>query len=506
MLLFSIDNIGSLSLVEVCAGIASLLSLWFIITTLVAWYRLRHIPGPFLASFSHLWVVKSTLFGTLCKDFSGLRKYGPLVRIAPNRILTSDPEILRRIASVRSTYGKDEWYNAVKFTPDDENMITILDNPTHDQRKAKTIKGYSGRANNGLEHTIDSLVAHFIDVVRRKHISKSETRYVDFTSLSRYFTLDIITRLAYGKSFGFLEANEDLYEYTAHMDKTLKRVNLCQEIPFLRWIVFSRPFHALFGVKPTDEKGVGKMMGVTQAIINERFQDEKPVDDMLGSFIHHGLTADECGSEAILQVIAGADTTALAIRTTLMYIVATPRVYSQFKTMIKQCVERNEVSTPITYEEAQKLPYLKAIILEGIRIRSPTSYGHYKKTPPEGDTINGIFIPGGTGIGHNSLALTRSEAIFGEDVEVFRPERFLECDEKKKAERALAIDIIFGNGRWMCAGKFIAMMELHKVFFEFLRVFDFQLINPAKGWEEEFYFSPFQTNMWVAITETETSE
>lgn len=62
--------------------------------------------------------------------------------------------------------------------------------------------------------------------------------------------------------------------------------------------------------------------------------------------------------------------------------------------------------------------------------------------------------------------MTRSEAIFGEDVEVFRPERFLECDEKTKDERASTIDIIFGNGRWMCAGKPIVMMELHKVFFE----------------------------------------
>lgn len=74
------------------------------------------------------------------------------------------------------------------------------------------------------------------------------------------------------------------------------------------------------------------------------------------------MTAQECGSEAMLQLLAGSDTSAITIRTTLMYIVATPRVYSQLKTMIKQCVERNEVSAPITYEEAQKLPYLKVYI------------------------------------------------------------------------------------------------------------------------------------------------
>lgn len=58
-------------------------------------------------------------------------------------------------------------------------------------------------------------------------------------------------------------------------------------------------------------------------------------------------------------MIAGTDTTAGAIRSTLMYIMATPRVYSRLKSMIKQCVERNEVSSPISYGEAQKLPYLQ---------------------------------------------------------------------------------------------------------------------------------------------------
>ncbi|KAI0853287.1 cytochrome P450 monooxygenase [Daldinia vernicosa] len=507
MTLLSIDKISPPSLVGACVGFASLFSVWYIITTIVAWYRLRHVPGPFLASLSHLWVAKSIVFGTIQNDFSGLgTKYGTVVRVAPNYILTSDPEILRRIASARSNYGKDEWYETIRFAPEHRTMVTILGNSAHDQRKAKALKGYNGRENADLEYAIDSQIAHCVDVVRRKYLSGSETRPVDFASLSRYFTLDIITRLAYGQAFGFLDADGDLYEYTIRIDKALKTRNLCQEVPFLKHIIFSRPFHALFGPKPTDEKGIGKVMGITQKIIGERFKDANPPDDMMGSFIRHGMTEDECRSEAMLQILAGADTTAVAIRTTLMYIVATPRVYSRLKTMIRQCVERNEVSTPITYEEAQKLPYLKAIILEGIRMRSPAPYGHYKKTPPEGDVINGIFIPGGTAIGHNSIAMTRSKAIFGEDVEVFRPERFLEGDEKTKAERAFTIDIIFGNGRWTCAGKPIVMIELHKVFFEFLRVFDFQIVNPGKGWDENLYFVYFQSNMWVAITKAEKNE
>ena len=108
----------------------------------------------------------------------------------------------------------------------------------------------------------------------------------------------------------------------------------------------------------------------------------------------------------------------------------------------------------------------QAVIWEGFRLRTPFTYGHYKLVPPEGDIINGIFIPGGTAIGHNTLAMARKESIFGKDVDIFRPERFLECSEAQKIEMERTLDMAFGGGRWMCAGKVVALMELNKVFFE----------------------------------------
>lgn len=63
-------------------------------------------------------------------------------------------------------------------------------------------------------------------------------------------------------------------------------------------------------------------------------------------------------------------------------------------------------------------------------------------------------------------AMMRQESIFGSDVQLFRPERFLECSEDKKAEMARTVDLVFGYGRWMCAGKTLALVELNKIFFE----------------------------------------
>lgn len=99
-------------------------------------------------------------------------------------------------------------------------------------------------------------------------------------------------------------------------------------------------------------------------------------------------------------------------------------------------------------------------------MRPPAPYGHYKVVPPGGDTLNGMFIPEGTAVGHNSFSMMRRQDIFGADVEIFRPERWLECSDAQRQQMDRTIDIHFGGGRWMCAGKIVAYTELNKIYFE----------------------------------------
>jgi cytochrome P450 len=66
-------------------------------------------------------------------------------------------------------------------------------------------------------------------------------------------------------------------------------------------------------------------------------------------------------------------------------------------------------------------------------------------------------------------AIMQKESIFGDDIAEFRPERFLECDKAKRHEMDQAIDTAFGGGRWMCAGRNVAVMEMNKLIFEVRR-------------------------------------
>ncbi len=89
-----------------------------------------------------------------------------------------------------------------------------------------------------------------------------------------------------------------------------------------------------------------------------------------------------------------------------------------------------------------------------------------KVVPPEGDTINGVFVPGGTEIGQCAWAMQRSKKVFGEDSNVFRPERWLEAKEEKLERMERTFGLLWGYGKYSCPGKIIALMELNKVFSE----------------------------------------
>jgi len=114
------------------------------------------------------------------------------------------------------------------------------------------------------------------------------------------------------------------------------------------------------------------------------------------------------------------------------------------------------------------MPYLQAVIKEGLRIFPPVTGIMNKDVPSMGDTYKDIFLPPGTKIGYSVFGLFRNVSIWGKDVDVFRPERWLvevEGEEKVRKQEA-ALDLVFGYGRWQCLGRNVALMELNKVFVE----------------------------------------
>lgn len=112
------------------------------------------------------------------------------------------------------------------------------------------------------------------------------------------------------------------------------------------------------------------------------------------------------------------------------------------------------------------MPYLQAVIKEGLRIHPPVVGLMSKEVPKGGDTFKGTYLPEGTHIGYCAWGLYRREETWGEDRHEFRPERWLESSPEKLKEMEGTLELVFGYGRWQCLGRNVALMELNKVFVE----------------------------------------
>jgi cytochrome P450 len=90
----------------------------------------------------------------------------------------------------------------------------------------------------------------------------------------------------------------------------------------------------------------------------------------------------------------------------------------------------------------------------------------FKEVPAGGDTVNGLYVPGGTGIGWSAFGLMRNKKVWGDDAKLFRPERWLEGSAEEIRKREIDVEMVFGYGKYQCLGKNVASLELNKVFVE----------------------------------------
>ncbi|ORY14838.1 cytochrome P450 [Clohesyomyces aquaticus] len=467
------------------------------------WYRLRKFPGPWLGKFSYAYMANAVWHGKMNLVYADVsKKYGPLARIGPNDLLTSSPAIIRHMSSARSPYTRGSWYEAMRMDPYVDSVFSEMDVHVHDKRRAKMASAYSGKENPNLEGDIDDQVSALLGLIRRKYLSSGEkTRPMDFGRKAQFFTLDVITKVSYGKEFGYLDQDTDVHDYVKTTEDLVPWLTVCAVVPFMNAFMNRSWVKGKFGPGPEDKSGMGKLMGVARAVVQERFGEKKVEKrDMLGAFVKNGIEQRQMEAEVHFQIIAGSDTTATAVRATFLRLLTSPRVLAKLQKELDYAGRNGRLSSPITNAEAKALPYLQAVIKEGLRVHPPFTGLLMKKVPPGGDTIDGQYIPEGTRIGHNTWAVQR-DPIYGEDVEVFRPERWIEANGEKVLRMEQNLDLVFGYGRWGCLGKTVAYIELNKIFVELLTNFEFELLDSDKPWRSVNFNLFMQDHMWLRVTE-----
>jgi cytochrome P450 family 89 subfamily A len=148
---------------------------------------------------------------------------------------------------------------------------------------------------------------------------------------------------------------------------------------------------------------------------------------------------------------AGTDTTSTGLQWIMAELVKNPAVQERLHDEIKATCGDGEVSE----EAVPKMPYLKAVILEGLRKHPP---GHFVllHRAKEDMKVGGYLIPKGATVNFMVAEMGRDEE--WKRAMEFTPERFLEGVDMNGSKKIRMMP--FGVSRRICAGLSIAMLYL----------------------------------------------
>jgi hypothetical protein len=112
-----------------------------------------------------------------------------------------------------------------------------------------------------MENSINVQIAKLIHLIETKYLSTSHSyRPIDFGEKASFFTLDVISDLAFGQAFGYLDRDEDVYDYLKITQSFIPIMMLISNVPSLADLLQS---NLLRGLLPSesDKLGFGAFIG-----------------------------------------------------------------------------------------------------------------------------------------------------------------------------------------------------------------------------------------------------
>ncbi|KDQ62322.1 hypothetical protein JAAARDRAFT_30217 [Jaapia argillacea MUCL 33604] len=167
-----------------------------------------------------------------------------------------------------------------------------------------------------------------------------------------------------------------------------------------------------------------------------------------------------------IAYIAGADSTASAIRILFLALVAQPEVQKRAQAELDAVVGNSRLPD---FSDRPQLPYLEAVIKETLRWLPVAPMG-VPHVASEDDVINGYFIPKGAVVFGLTWSILQDPVAYPEP-EKFKPERFLK-DGKLNPEVRDPRMAAFGFGRRICPGRHLSDEALYSAASSLLSVFD----------------------------------
>ncbi|KAH7219724.1 cytochrome P450 [Fusarium oxysporum] len=421
---------------------------------------LRSIRGPWAARWTLGWYTWKVWQGSFEQVNHNLhKKYGSVVRYAPNRYSFSDLEAVKVIYGLGASFPKSSWY-IPWGNPGDNNLFNerSLAKHAHDRKQYQ------------CTYSMSSLRLGFLD--------KGEDVGNVINALGEILGYSTIIGIVF---------------------PTLHNII----VPIMNFLAGNKGQGAAYITAFTKER-ISETRSKPKAVILD--DSDSTTQSFLIKFLAKNtskpdaFTSSHVLTGCLINMIAGSDTTGISLSAVLYYLLKNPRCMDKLQEEVNTFNANGQLSSYVTYKESQAMPYLQAVIKEALRLHPATGLPLERVVPKGGATISGHFFPEGTIVGINTWVAHRDRSIFGQDADSFSPERWLQDDDERVALMN-RFWMPFGLGSRTCIGRHISMLEMCKLIPALVRDFEFALHDNLlhNEWKTQNYWfvKPLDFQVWV---------
>ncbi|RDW77740.1 cytochrome P450-10 [Coleophoma cylindrospora] len=446
---------------------------------------LAKFPGPKFNAISPIPGIRDLLRGRLAFENKLLHdKYGPVVRVSPNELHFNSVQAWEDIYGHRvghPNFHKDPVHVGSVEPVVGVTTLTMADDENHARQRRALAHSFSQKALVDQEDIIQDYVSMFI-----RHLSRMSDDREAFNMVNwlNFTTFDIIGDLAFGEPFGCLESGQ-FHFWVSLIFEAVKAGAIEQATrrfatagsAFQNFLLKCIPSTIRDNRRNHLKFSTEKVM---RRLANKNTDHKDFIWYILKQREKFNLNQDEIIVNSALFIVAGSETTANALSGMLARLIYNPDVYAKLCAEIRGAFKEEK---DIRYEALSALPYLNAVIEEGLRIHPPVPTGLLRTVPKEGDTVDGYWVPGGTAVSVGSWAASHNSENFV-DPDSFIPERWLESNDpnsryahdKKKAAQP------FSLGPRGCIGKHLSYLEMRIILGRLLWNFDLVSVDGAPNW------------------------
>ncbi|MCJ1258546.1 hypothetical protein MMC24_006379 [Lignoscripta atroalba] len=397
-------------------------------------------------------------------------------------VSVSDPAEIPNIYGYNGKFAKSDFYWVLSFyvkgkaipglfATQDENHHRILKRP---------IAGIYSMSNLvSFEPYVDSTMRVFFEQLEKRFVRPGEI--CDFDKWLQMFAFDVIGEITFSKRLGFLERGEDVDGIMENSWKYFSKAAPVSQMPWLDYVYTKNPI--LQRLRVTN---MNPIVAFARARRRERELESAKDDPWVGDaekkshnrdFLTRFMEVERkdpatppwaINAWATSNITAGSDTTAILLRTIFYNLLKYPQTLQALREELDAKANLDEL---VTWKQSLTLPYLDACIKEAGRMHPPFGLPYERVVPSEGAIISGQRLRGGTVVGISAWVVHRDYSVFGNDSDIWRPERWTECDgdRRRKMENTL---MTFGAGHRSCIGKNISLLEVYKLVPTLVRLFD----------------------------------